>query len=158
MLREPVHASPVTRPRILAGLPALRHSRRADARAARTVRHAAEARLARRVGEAVTLLSGAGIVATPLDVAQASAVLAGACNPDRLIAPTAALAAPDEVITMTGDAGADQHVTGWLSAVPLGEVGDHGDGPVEGRVDFGDIDNDLGQGADSGAGERWWHR
>lgn len=64
-----------------------------------TIRRAAEARLARRLGEAAELLAPAGITVTPLDAGQATGVLAAACNPDSLIPPSAGLAAADEVIT-----------------------------------------------------------
>lgn len=60
---------------------------------------AAQARLVRRLGEAIELLAPAGIVVTPLDAGQATAVLAAACNPDSLIPPSAGLAGADEVIT-----------------------------------------------------------
>lgn len=66
------------------------------------VRRAAESRLVRRLGEAVELLSPAGIVVTPLDAGQATAVLASACNPDTLLPPSAGLAGADEVITTAG--------------------------------------------------------
>jgi hypothetical protein len=68
-------------------------------------RRAAESRLVRRLGEAIELLSPAGIVVTPLDAGQATAVLASACNPDSLLPPSAGLAGADEVITTA--AGAD---------------------------------------------------
>lgn len=64
-------------------------------------RRAAESRLVRRLGEAIELLSPAGIVVTPLDAGQATAVLASACNPDSLLPPSAGLAGADEVITTT---------------------------------------------------------
>lgn len=63
------------------------------------VRRAAESRLMRRLGEAIDLLAPAGIVVTPLDAGQATAVLAAACNPDSLLPPSAGLAGADEVIT-----------------------------------------------------------
>ena len=44
----------------------------------------------------------AGIVVTPLDAGQATAVLASACNPDSLLPPSAGLAGADEVITTSG--------------------------------------------------------
>jgi hypothetical protein len=61
-------------------------------------RCAAESRLVRRLGEAIELLSPAGIVVTPLDAGQATGVLASACNPDTLLPPSAGLAGADEVI------------------------------------------------------------
>jgi hypothetical protein len=57
----------------------------------------------RRLGEAVELLTPAGIVVTPLDAGQATAVLASACNPDSLLPPSAGLAGADEVITTGGE-------------------------------------------------------
>lgn len=62
-------------------------------------RRAAESRLVRRLGEVIELLCPAGIVVTPLDTTQATAVLASACNPDSLLQPSADLAGADEVIT-----------------------------------------------------------
>jgi hypothetical protein len=75
-------------------------------------RRAAEARLVRRLGEAVELLSPSGIVVTPLDAGQATAVLAAACNPDNLIPPNSGLAGSDEVITTAPDEGWDATVFG----------------------------------------------
>ncbi|MDT0263762.1 PrgI family protein [Jatrophihabitans lederbergiae] len=98
ILREPLTSTPTSRAARLFG----GRARRVDDRAA-GLRRAAETRLARRLGEAVTLLSAAGIVITPLDASQATAVLASACNPDTLIPPTAGLAAADEVITTASD-------------------------------------------------------
>lgn len=71
-------------------------------------RRAAESRLVRRLGEAIELLVPAGIVVTPLDAGQATAVLASACNPDTLLAPSAGLAGADEVITAAGGANVDE--------------------------------------------------
>ena len=45
----------------------------------------------RRLHEAIELLAPAGIVVTPLDAGQATAVLASACNPDTLLPPSADL-------------------------------------------------------------------
>jgi hypothetical protein len=102
VLREPVRAampadglggaSP------LAVLRARRDRVRAD-QVTETARRAAETRLARRLGEAIELLSPAGITITPLDAGQATAVLATACNPDSLVPPAAGLAGADDVIT-----------------------------------------------------------
>ena len=83
---------------VLAGLAGKRRTqagRQADA----GTRRAAESRLVRRLGEAIQLLSPAGIVVTPLDAGQATAVLASACNPDSLLPPLAGLAGADDVIT-----------------------------------------------------------
>jgi len=75
-------------------------------------RRAAEARLVRRLGEAVDLLSPSGITVVPLDAGQATAVLAAACNPDSLIPPSAGLAGSDEVITTAPDEGWDETAFG----------------------------------------------
>src|SRR5207247_581505 len=74
-------------------------------------RRAAESRLVRRLSEAIELLAPAGIVITPLDAGQATAVLASACNPDTLLPPSAGLAGADEVITTAGGAGVDDDLT-----------------------------------------------
>lgn len=62
-------------------------------------RRVAESRLLRRLADAVELLGPAGIVVSPLDAGQATAVLATACNPDTGLPPAPGLAAPDEIIT-----------------------------------------------------------
>ncbi|MFJ7213620.1 PrgI family protein [Amycolatopsis sp. NPDC098790] len=64
-------------------------------------RQAAEQRLARRLNEAVELLTAAGIVVTALDAATATGVLAVACNPDTFLPPSAALAGAGDVVTAT---------------------------------------------------------
>jgi len=70
-------------------------------------RRAAQARLIRRLGEAVDLLAPAGIVVTPLDADRAAAVLAAACNPASTRPPAPEMARPDDVITRsTPDAAA----------------------------------------------------
>ena len=81
-------------------------------------RRAAEARLVRRLGEAVELLSPSGIVVTPLDAGQATAVLAAACNPDSLIPPNSGLAGSDEVITTAPDEGWDDAAFGRPRSPP----------------------------------------
>lgn len=83
-------------------LPGRRRHTRADGVVSVEARRAAETRLVRRLGEAIELLAPAGIVVTPLDAGQATAVLASACNPDTLLAPSADLAGADEVITAHG--------------------------------------------------------
>ncbi len=94
ILREPAPAAPAGRWARFAGArPRRRHGHTP------AFQRAAETRLARTLGEAATLLSAAGIVLTPLDAGQATAILATACNPDSLIPPTASLAAADDVIT-----------------------------------------------------------
>lgn len=88
----------------LAVLAALTGTRRTNARrqVEAGARRAAESRLVRRLGEAIELLSPAGIVVTPLDAGQATAVLASACNPDSLLPVSAGLAGADDVITTSG--------------------------------------------------------
>ncbi|HEX5116310.1 MAG TPA: PrgI family protein [Pseudonocardiaceae bacterium] len=90
----------------LAMLSSLARGRRrattAASRASSGARRAAQSRLVRRLGEAIELLAPAGIVVTPLDAGQATAVLASACNPDTLLPLSAALAGADEVITTAG--------------------------------------------------------
>ena len=62
-------------------------------------RKAAASRLLRRMSEATELLSPAGISVTPLDAAQATAVLSTATNPDSPLPPSAEMAGAGEVIT-----------------------------------------------------------
>lgn len=64
-----------------------------------TARRAVASRLLRRMSETTELLAPAGITVTPLDAAQASAVLATAMNPDTTVPPSPEMAGPDEVIT-----------------------------------------------------------
>lgn len=76
-------------------------------------RRAAEARLARRLGDAIELLAPAGIVVTALDPGQASAVLAAACNPDTLLPPSGGLAGAQEVITTASNSTDPDGLTDW---------------------------------------------
>lgn len=62
-------------------------------------RRAATSRLLRRMHEATDLLSPAGIEVTPLDAAQATAVLSTATNPDSPIPPSPDMAGAYDVIT-----------------------------------------------------------
>jgi hypothetical protein len=87
----------------LAALMARRRAAKQAASVDDNTRRAAEARLVRRLGEAVELLSPSGIVVTPLDAGQATAVLAAACNPDSVIPLNSGLAGSDEVITTAPD-------------------------------------------------------
>jgi hypothetical protein len=64
---------------------------------------AAHTRLGGRVAETIALLGPAGIVVTALDAGRATAVLAAACNPEALIAPTAVLAGANEIITTAAE-------------------------------------------------------
>ncbi|PWW53138.1 PrgI family protein [Actinokineospora spheciospongiae] len=108
VLREPLAAGAPTDglggPGPLAVLTSMAGKRRRQAgeRVDAGTRRAAESRLVRRLGEAIELLSPAGIVIIPLDAGQATGVLASACNPDSLLPPSAGLAGADEVITTTG--------------------------------------------------------
>ncbi|WP_338596953.1 PrgI family protein [Saccharopolyspora sp. SCSIO 74807] len=95
VVRDPVRA---------AGQDSLIRSRRGarsrnEAQPSDTARKAAAARLVRRMSEATDLLAPAGIAVTPLDAAQATAVLATATNPDSPLPPWAGMAGADEVIT-----------------------------------------------------------
>ncbi len=101
VLREPVRTGPIHAAAASSMVPWRRH-RRDDKRPRDDgARQAAEQRLLRRLGEAIELLTPAGIVATPLDAATATGVLAAACNPDTFLPPSAGLAGADEVITAT---------------------------------------------------------
>jgi hypothetical protein len=112
VLREPIGGATAAAtdglggPGPLAVLSSLAHGRRraptSTSGASAGARRAAESRLLRRLGEAIELLAPAGIVVTPLNAGQATAVLASACNPDTLLPPSAALAGADEVITTAG--------------------------------------------------------
>lgn len=97
VLREPLRTGPPPASHVL---PWRRH-RRDEQPVEDGLRQAAEQRLVRRLGEAIDLLSPAGIVATPLDAAAATGVLAAACNPDTFLPPSAQLAAADDVVTAT---------------------------------------------------------
>ena len=102
-------------------------------------RRAAESWLVRRLGEAVELLCPAGIVVTPLDAGQATAVLASACNPDSLLPPSAGLAGADEVITAAGDPTDD------LTDSSLGQVDDHAAVDEHDPDDIDDWDDERGR-------------
>jgi PrgI family protein len=99
-------------------------------------RRAAESRLVRRLGEAIELLAPAGIVVTPLDAGQATAVLASACNPDSLLPPSTELAGADEVITtasrmdLTPDDDLFSRPTAarWTASAQSCDTDDHRDG------------------------------
>jgi hypothetical protein len=108
------------------------------------VRRAAETRLARRVAETAQLLAPAGIVVTPLDAGQATAVLASACNPDTLMRPDTAFAAASDVVTLTApDSPPDPN-----AAVP----DPWGTAPVEAT------DPDSSHASANADDEMWWAR
>ncbi|XVS62032.1 PrgI family protein [Actinosynnema sp. CA-299493] len=105
VLREPLNGAVPTDglggpgPLSLLGAMAGKRCTRAGGESGAGMRRAAESRLVRRLGEAIDLLAPAGIVVTPLDAGQATAVLASACNPDSLLPPSTGLAGADDVIT-----------------------------------------------------------
>jgi hypothetical protein len=150
VLREPLGVAAPTDglggPGPLATLGALagrRRRKQADEHLNAGARRAAESRLVRRLGEAIELLSPAGIVVTPLDAGQATAVLASACNPDSLLPPSAGLAGADEVITSAGSGLADDDTDDF--GVPASSAfGAHSPTPASGqygsdlRDEFGD--------------------
>ncbi|ASO21615.1 hypothetical protein FHR81_003259 [Actinoalloteichus hoggarensis] len=124
ILREPVHTT--TDPGLggaspTATLAGLFRRRGPTAEATEAARRAAETRLLRRVSEAAELFTPAGIVVTPLDAGQATAVLAAACDPDSLIPASASLAGADDVITSepTPTSEVDEHgLAAYGGAVP----------------------------------------
>ncbi|MFD5089134.1 PrgI family protein [Amycolatopsis thailandensis] len=154
ILREPMGAAGPTDglggPGPLAVLSSLtRGKRRANAentQASAGARRAAESRLVRRLSEAMELLAPAGIVVTPLDAGQATAVLASACNPDTLLPPSAALAGADEVITTAGGTDLDDGDLAddrpfWQSDDRAAADGDEY-GPDDGEVDDWDYEDE----------------
>lgn len=110
-------------------------------------RRAAEARLVRRLGEAVELLSPSGIVVTPLDAGQATAVLAAACNPDSVIPPNSGLAGSDEVITTAPDEGWDAGAFGRAAFPTDGEFGEAEDAWDDGFDDTAEDPDDYANSA-----------
>lgn len=151
ILREPMGAAGPTDglggPGPLAVLSSLtRGKRRAhveNTQASAGARRAAESRLVRRLSEAIELLAPAGIVVTPLDAGQATAVLASACNPDTLLPPSAALAGADEVITTAGGPDPDDDLTdtGFWQADARAAVDPDEYGPDDGEVDDWDYED-----------------
>ncbi|WP_436494269.1 PrgI family protein [Actinokineospora sp. HUAS TT18] len=153
ILREPMGAAEPTDglggPGPLAVLSSLtRGKRRATAettQASAGARRAAESRLVRRLSEAIELLAPAGIVVTPLDAGQATAVLASACNPDTLLPPSAALAGADEVITTAGGtdlADDDLADTGFWPEDGRAAVDQDEYGPDDGEADDWDYEDE----------------
>jgi hypothetical protein len=123
----------------LAALAARRKAARQAGHIDDATRRAAEARLVRRLGEAVELLSPSGITVVPLDAGQATAVLAAACNPDSLIPPGAGLAGSDEVITTAPDEGWDETAFGrsvFTTDDEFGEAEDSWDNDAEDPDDY----------------------
>jgi hypothetical protein len=129
---------------VLGSLAGKRRRTQADGQVNAAVRRAAESRLVRRLGEAIELLSPAGIVVTPLDAGQATAVLASACNPDSLLPPSPGLAGADEVITtssgsdLTDDDPDDFDGPATSAFVPRHRT------PAPGQYGSGDLRDDVG--------------
>ncbi|SDN05530.1 PrgI family protein [Allokutzneria albata] len=96
---------------VLSSLTPRKRRRDRDIEVSAAARRAAEARLERRLSEAVELLAPAGIVLAPLDAGQATAVLASACNPDTFLPASAELAGADDVITTAESSDPDDELT-----------------------------------------------
>ena len=127
----------------LAALTAKRRAAKQAASVDDATRRAAEARLVRRLGEAVELLSPSGIVVTPLDAGQATAVLAAACNPDSVIPPNSGLAGSDEVITTAPDDGWDASAFGRAAFPTDDEFGEAEDAWDDGFDDTAEDPDDY---------------
>lgn len=161
VLREPAHLTGTVNasrllPRLLPGLRPARWSGR-DA-SDDGVRRAGETRLARRVAETVQLLAPAGIVVTPLDASQATAVLAAACNPDTLIRPNTAFAAASDAITLTAP---DSDL--YLDADAEADAGDAGAPDAWGTASAGAVADSTGYASSTRSAvdsddEMWWAR
>ncbi len=140
ILREPVLTTGLTDglggASPLAALAAKRKAAKQASVVDDATRRAAEARLVRRLGEAVELLTPSGIVVTPLDAGQATAVLSAACNPDSLIPPNSGLAGSDEVITTAPGEGWDDTAFGRTVFAP--DTEDSWDDNVEDPDDYDD--------------------
>lgn len=124
-------------------------------RGSAAARRVAESRLVRRLADAVELLGPAGIVVSPLDAGQATAVLAAACNPDTVLPPAQGLAAPDEIITTSASPSNPHpsHNLGSVDNAGAGAVtpGEHwADDWPPGWADEG------GYATDDGVGQRGW--
>jgi hypothetical protein len=129
----------------LAALSAKRKATKQAGQVDDATRRAAEARLVRRLGEAVELLSPSGITVVPLDAGQATAVLAAACNPDSLIPPSAGLAGSDEVITTAPDESWDETAFGRSVFATNDEFDEAEDAWHDDAEDPDDYDNSAGR-------------
>ncbi|WP_409490680.1 PrgI family protein [Amycolatopsis sp. cmx-11-12] len=129
----------------LAALSAKRRAAKHSGQVDDATRRAAEARLVRRLGEAVELLSPSGNTVVPLDAGQATAVLAAACNPDSLIPPSAGLAGADEVITTAPDEGWDETAFGRSVFTTDNEFPEAEDAWDDDAEDPDDYDNSTGR-------------
>jgi hypothetical protein len=144
VLREPIEpTSPGHRLRLGPGI-----RTGTDAVSVEVVR-AVHTRLARRVGETVSLLAPAGITVTALNTGQATAVIAAACNPDALIPAGVVLAGADDIITThaSGDPFTDSYDTD-----PYG-TGDAYETPWPAAEQA-----PAGNAADGSSDELWWAR
>lgn len=118
VLREPTSAQgPTGGPAEAGPSSRFRRDRRPGTEASGAARRAAQARLSRRMSEAIELLAPAGITVTPLTPEQAVAVLRTACNPDSFLPPSAALAGPGEPIT-AGHRTVAELSDGWDEDLP----------------------------------------
>ncbi|MFF0452998.1 PrgI family mobile element protein [Nocardia africana] len=99
--REPIDTPATRAPSMTLSRLALRR-RGPRERASTASRRAAESRLIRRLSEAADLLAPLGVRVTALDEVQATAVATSCCNPGSLVAASADLAGPDEIITAAG--------------------------------------------------------
>ena len=107
VLREPVRSAPADSVTRRGRLRRRREGGDEEVEPTEGARRAATSRLLRRMHEASELLSPAGIEVTPLDAAQATAVLSAATNPDSPLPPSPHMAGADEVITTPAGAGWD---------------------------------------------------
>ncbi|WP_030469095.1 PrgI family protein [Lentzea aerocolonigenes] len=154
ILREPIGPAAPTDglggPGPLAVLASLargaRRGRGEATQASAAARRAAESRLVRRLNEAIELLAPAGIVVTPLDAGQATAVLASACNPDTLLPPSADLAGADEVIiTTTGGTDLVDDHPSWQIGRGTADISEHEPDHEDDDWDYEDEDDDFSE-------------
>jgi hypothetical protein len=164
ILREPRRsADSATRMTGESSLGPRRRGGRERDRGTAAARRVAESRLLRRLADAVELLGPAGIVVSPLDAGQATAVLAAACNPDTVLPPAPGLAAPDEIITTPASPSDPYHSHNLGSTYSVGAraatPGDHwaDDWPQDSSRDWPPGWADEGDYAtDDEVGQRGW--
>ncbi|MGH4009917.1 MAG: PrgI family protein [Pseudonocardiaceae bacterium] len=159
ILREgPRHAESATRRN--EGSPwGLRRHRGRD-RETVAARRVVESRLVRRLADAVDLLGPAGIVVSPLDAGQATAVLAAACNPDTLLPPSPGMAAADDIITTPASEPSrpDNRGLGKDRDASAATPGDHwaDDWPQDWPEGWAEGADDYDDGSDDAARQRGW--
>jgi hypothetical protein len=137
ILREPLRPA-------LAGTRGRRGASRRDEPALSGARRAAEARLVRRLGEALELLAPAGIQVSLLDPGQATAVLAAACDPATLV-PSTGMAGADQIITTPTSAAAAATPIAehrWYPTAPTDPTPSRGDDPDDHATDDDWTDDD----------------